>query len=431
MVLSLYSTCMRMASPLVSAYLRKRQRAGKESRSRFEERMGRTERPRPDGRLIWVHAASVGEAQSVLILIRSLLSRYDGLHILVTTGTRTSAKMMDNALPEGAFHQYFPVDQPEWVEAFLAHWAPDLIFWMESELWPNMLMAIQGRKIPAVLVNARLSPRSFGVWSLFKGTSRRILDSFALILCQTEQDAAYYRRLGGQNVLVTDNLKYSAAPLPCNDEDLQRLVGALRNRHCWVYASSHAGEEKLAARIHTHLQASTPDLLTIIVPRHPERREAIAQELGAFSLNITMRGADKTLPDEDTDIYVADTMGELGLFYRACPVAVIGRSFSDDGGGGHNPIEAAQLHCVVLHGPNVQNLQEIFDEMDAAGAARLCATPQELGSQLHALLHSAQEIEAQQQKAYDFARRKEKVLDTVLEAIAPFLDALEISRRAA
>lgn len=422
---------MRLASPLLSAFLRQRQKAGKESPSRFAERMGEAGRDRPDGKLIWVHAASVGEAQSALILIRSLLARYQDLHILVTTGTRTSAKMMENALPDRAFHQFYPVDQPEWVEAFLNHWAPDLILWMESELWPNMLTAIQARKIPSILINARLSPRSFGLWRLFKGTSREILNSFALILCQTEQDATFYRRLGAQNVQVSDNLKYSAAPLPCDDGDLQRLNAALRRRPCWVYASSHESEEKLAARIYTHLKASTPELLTIIVPRHPERREALAEELGAFSLNILFRGKDKALPGDDTDLYIADTMGELGLFYRACPVAVIGRSFSDDGGGGHNPIEAAQLHCAVLHGPHIQNLQEIFDEMNVAGAARLCTSPQDLGHQIHALLHSAEEIEARQQKAYDFARRKEKVLDTVLEALTPSLDALEIPRKAA
>ncbi|MCB1722046.1 MAG: 3-deoxy-D-manno-octulosonic acid transferase [Alphaproteobacteria bacterium] len=431
MVLSLYSFSMRAVKPLITAYLKRRQRAGKESSSRFDERLGVSQCPRPKGRLLWVHAASVGEVQSALILIHKLLALYEGVQVLVTTGTRSSAKMMETALPEGAFHQYYPVDHPEWVEAFLSHWSPDLILWMESELWPNMLLAIQAREIPAILINARLSPRSFRIWNLFKSASRKVLRSFTLILCQTDKDETFYRRLGAQNVEVSDNLKYSAAPLPCDEAALKTINGAFINRPCWVYASSHAGEEKMAVQIHARLKNSIPDLLTVIVPRHPERRTAIAQELDGLGLNIVFRGEDKILPGDDTDIYIADTMGELGLFYRACPVAVIGRSFSDDGGGGHNPIEAAQLHCAVMHGPHVQNLQEIFDEMDVAGAALRLDTSESLESHLHDLLTSAEKIEALQQKAYDFARRKEQVLETVLEALHPTLDTLEIGRKAA
>ena len=429
-MLPIYTYCMRAGEYFIRSTLLRRQKAGKESQERFDERLGIPGKTRPDGALIWVHAASVGEAQSALTLIKTLLHTHKGLNILVTTGTLTSAEMMEKNLPDGAFHQFYPVDHPDWVASFIDHWSPDLVLWMESELWPNMLMEIQKRDIPAILVNARLSSGSYKRWKLFGGSIQKLLGTFDAILCQTETDAQYFQKLGAQNVHVTDNLKYSAQPLSASDEDLKALSAVLGHRPCWVYASSHAGEEEMAARIHATLQSSLPELLTIIAPRHPERRDDIAEDLKGTSLNIVFRGENKTLPTEDTDIYITDTMGELGLFYRAAPVACIGRTFSNDGGGGHNPIEAAQLNCAILHGPKVQNLQEIFDEMNQDGAALQSVNEQKLADQIHHLLSDEKTCHEQQQKAYEFAKQKEQVIDTVMVHIAPRLETLETIRKA-
>lgn len=430
MMLKLYTFGMRNAENLLQTALLRRQHAGKESPERLEERKGIAGIARPAGGLIWLHAASVGEAQSALALLKTIRYRYPKSHVLVTTGTLTSAAMMEKNLPDGAFHQFYPVDHPDWVTRFLDHWHPDLILWMESELWPNMLLEIQQRAIPAVLINARLSPVSFRRWRLFKNSAAKILQSFTHILCQTQEDADYYAQLGAQNVTVTDNLKYSATALPASESDLHALSVAIHDRPCWVYASSHASEELIAARLHMMLKASVPDLLSVIVPRHPERREDIAASLSALPVNIQFRGEDKTLPQEESDLYIADTMGELGLFYRACPVAVIGRSLSDDGGGGHNPIEAAQLNCAVLHGPHVQNLQEIFDDMDESGAALRVSDEEELGQKLHDLLTNRPLRETQQQKARDFARSKEEVLERIMEALTLLLEDLALPKDA-
>ena len=430
MMLGIYKFGMRAGERVLRKTLLKRQRAGKESVERLDERQGIASLKRPQGSVIWIHAASVGEAQSALILVHTLLNAHKGVNILVTTGTLTSAKLMENNLPKGAFHQFYPVDNPNWVECFLDHWAPDFILWMESELWPNMLSSIRDREIPAILVNARMSPKSYKRWSFFKISANHLLRCFSHILCQTENDAAFYYKLGARNLVVTDNLKYSAAPLPAHEENLKTINAVLENRPRWVYASTHAGEELIAARIHAQLKTTIPELLTIIVPRHPNRRDDIARDLKNQALNVTFRGEDETMPQDSTDIYVADTMGELGLFYRACPITCIGRSLSDDGGGGHNPIEAAQLNCAVLHGPNIQNLQEIFDQMNGAGAALRVSNEAELADALHRLLSDEALCKKNQQTAFDFAKKKEKVLDTVLDILQPYLENLNVSREA-
>jgi 3-deoxy-D-manno-octulosonic-acid transferase len=422
--LSLYRYLTRKSSPLLNRLLNYRAQNGKENPERLQERRGIPSEPRPEGVLCWIHAASVGEAQSALILIHTLLRHRPDLKILITSGTLTSSRMLEKNLPERALHQFYPLDHPEWVCSFLDHWRPNCTLWMESELWPNMLSEISARKIPALLINARMSEASFKRWRLFKRTISRLLGVFSDILCQTERDALNFKKLGAHTVQVTDNLKYSAQPLSAEDADLKNMSGALGSRPCWVYASTHKGEELLAAQAHEILKNVLPDLLTIIVPRHPERGDMIVQDLASYSLKAQLRGAQKNLPAYDTDLYIVDTLGELGLFYRIAPIAVIGRSFSDDGGGGHNPIEAAQLGCAVLHGPHVQNLQEIFDEMDRAEASILIDQKEKLPQTLLRLLTQPQDLQIYQKTALEFARTKEHVIDRVSAVVFKMIDTL-------
>lgn len=432
-MLTLYKTFMRFGEPALNALLARRIRLGKENASRIGERRGYAGIARPVGPLCWVHAASVGEAQSALILIDRLLERHGNLHILMTTGTLSSANLMAKKLPPRAFHQFCPLDHPEWTARFLDHWKPDFALWIESELWPCMLSGLKEREIPAALVNARLSPASLRRWRLARTSAESILKAFRVILCQTEADAASFRLLGleAKEVYVTDNVKYSAAPLPASAEGLEALKSAIGRRPCWVYASTHKGEEALAARVHKALKSSLPGLLTVIIPRHPERREEIAATLSGSGLNVTFRGENHAPPLPSTDLYIADTFGELGLFYRAAPLACIGRSFSDDGGGGHNPIEAAQLGCAVLHGPNVQNLQEIFDQMDEAGAARRTGDEQALSREIENLFTNPENLLEFQATARNFAEKKERIIDTVLEHLSPLLDTVPALGKAA
>lgn len=425
----LYYILSKQSEALLDRVLLVRARRGKELHERLAEKKGLPSKPRPPGPLIWVHAASIGEAQSALIVIKKLLERYDSLHILVTSGTVTSARILENNLPPRAFHQFYPLDHPAWIVRFLDHWCPEYILWMESELWPNMLAGIKKQKIPCILINARLSPRSFMRWRVFKKTARNLLSSFTKILCQTEKDAQYYSRLGAENIVVTDNIKYSATPLGFEENDLKTLIATLQNRPRWVYASSHKGEEILAAQTHEILKSSIPDLLTIIVPRHPERANSIAKDLENFKLKIDLRGAEKKLPSAETDLYICNTLGELGLFYRLCPIALIGRSFSDDGGGGHNPIEAAQLGCAVMHGSNVQNLQDIFDQMNREQAAILLHNKEDIALNLKTLFDDPEMLQRYQNNALSFAKSKDDIIDTVMQHILMSFDALSTSEK--
>ncbi|HEY8189163.1 MAG TPA: 3-deoxy-D-manno-octulosonic acid transferase, partial [Micavibrio sp.] len=395
---------------------------------RLNERMGMPGLKRPAGHLIWFHAASVGEAQSTLILVNALLNCCPGLHVLVTTGTVASARLMSNRLPPRAIHQFYPLDHPGWVARFLHHWEPDMIIWMESELWPNMLGAIRARNIPSVLINAHMSRRSYRRWKKIKRAAADLLLTFDLCLAQTPEDAASFHKLGMLDIRVRDNLKYSADPLPCDPNDLNALRNAVGARPLWLYASTHDGEEDLARRIHQNLKQAFPSLLTIIAPRHPSRRDEIVNQLSGSGLSLALRGESKDLPGPGDDIYIADTMGELGLLYSLAPIACIGRSFSNDGGGGHNPIEAVQLGCGVLYGPHVQNQVQLFAEMTAAGAAICAQTPEDLSWTLQKLLSHPDELTALRDRGLAFAASKSDLLKIILKDLDPILADCNIKK---
>jgi 3-deoxy-D-manno-octulosonic-acid transferase len=424
-LLQLYETLMRAGTPALEGLLARRANMGKEDIGRIDERRGNASRPRPNGALAWVHAASVGEAQSTLILIDALSKAYPEINVLVTTGTVSSATLMVKRLPSFAFHQFVPIDHPVWTDRFLEHWKPDLVLWMESELWPNLLSGVKRRNIPAALINARLSDRSFNRWKLAKRFVGKILSSFTIIMTQTRRDENHYRALGAQNVVTTSNLKYSSAPLPFIAGALQDLKAQLGGRPVWVYASSHNGEEQISCRVHKRLKETLPNLLTIIVPRHIERRADIAKICEDARLSFTLRGENHTPPNAEDDIYIADTLGELGLFFTLAPIAIIGRSFSLDGGGGHNPIEAAQLNCAVLTGPNVQYQQQMFDDMFAEDAAIQVNSEEDLYETLRTLFTDQDALLTAQKNSAKFAEEKSHVIDVVLQNLAPCLTGLE------
>jgi 3-deoxy-D-manno-octulosonic-acid transferase len=414
-----YKKGMTLGEPAIRLLLNHRARIGKEDPARLKERFGISALPRPNAPLIWVHVASVGEAQSMLSLVDIILSQQPTAHVLITSITTTSARLLEQRLPDRAFHQYVPVDHPDWVRRFLDHWRPDLVLWAESELWPNTLTLLKKRNVPVALLNAHMSEKSFKNWSKAPRLAEDMLSAFMIILTQTAQDADYYTRLGARSLVITDNIKYSAAPLPYDQTDYDTLKSALGDRPVWLYASTHAGEEALACEVHKSLTARYPNLLTIIVPRHPARTSEIESVIGSHDLTYQTRGTSKALPTPADQIYIVDTLGELGLFYRASPLACIGRSFSDDGGGGHNPIEAAMLKCAILHGPNVQNLARIFAEMNKAGAAMLVSTREHLAGDVEHLLKTPERLKELQDSGYAFASRKAEIMATIIQELEP------------
>lgn len=381
--LRLYRAATRAAGPLARLTLTRRLRAGKEDPARIGERRGVAGRPRPEGTLIWIHGASVGESLSVLPLVSRLKHLRPDFSFLVTTGTVTSARLMAERLPEGAVHQYAPLDHPAYVDAFLDHWRPQAALFVESEFWPNLILAARRRVGMMALINGRVSPQSFEEWSRKPRTIRYVLSAFDLLLAQDHQNAERLRALSGADVATFGNLKNAAPPLPGAEAELEALRASVGGRPVWLAASTHPGEEEAVLAAHRTLSASFPRLLTLLAPRHPERGEEVA----ALAARADLKARRRALRQEiaaDTDIYVADTLGELGLFYRLSDVSFVGGSMTPK--GGHNPLEPARLGGAILHGPYIFNFAETYGEMRAAGGAALVRNDRELATAVRRLI---------------------------------------------
>jgi 3-deoxy-D-manno-octulosonic-acid transferase len=417
---ALYRGATAAAAPLIRLLLARRLRAGKEDPARCAERFGQATRARPPGPLVWVHAASVGESLSVLALIERLAAKRSDMALLITTGTVTSARLMEQRLPPRAVHQYVPVDRLSWVRRFLDHWRPGLALWVESEFWPNLLGELADRHIPLVLVNARVSARSYAGWRRLPGTIRQLLDHFDVCLAQSEADRDKLLALGARRVRLPGNLKFAAAPLPADETALATLRASLGTRRRWLAASTHPGEEAIIAEAHRRLRSRFPDLLTLIVPRHPARGPEIARALAESGLTVTLRSRGEA-PD-GAEIHVADTVGELGLFYRLAPIAFMGGSLVAH--GGQNLLEPAKLGCAVLHGPDMANFAAIVEEMLAEDATEIAGDAESIAAAVGRMLADDGLRARRAAAAAAIARRKDDILDAVMDELAPYLDAL-------
>jgi 3-deoxy-D-manno-octulosonic-acid transferase len=353
----LYGTTGTVAAPALRGMLARRAARGKEVPARLAERWGVASLPRPAGRLIWFHAASVGESLSILPVIAALQGQAE---VLLTTGTATSARLAAERLPAFARHQFVPLDTPSWTSRFLDHWRPDCAVFVESELWPTLLAGIDSRGIPRVLVNARMSARSAAGWRRMRWFHGILFTGFRYVHAQSAGDAAQLRGLGIDDALDWGNLKYAGPVLPADQSALQEFRAALPGP-CWLAASTHEGEEPMIIAAHRSLLREFPDLVTLIVPRHPERGGAVAALAADLPVGQLSRGA---LPVAG-GLFIADTLGELGLFYRLAPFAFIGNSLA--GSGGHNVIEPARLGRAVIVGPLTQNFAEPVARLRAAG----------------------------------------------------------------
>ncbi len=425
MTLAVYRVVATLSLPLIRLYLALRKARGKEDVKRFPERCGITSMARPGGPLVWLHAASVGESLSMLTLIERIRKDYPRLNVLVTTGTVTSAALLAERLPQGAFHQYVPVDRTSYVKRFLDHWKPDLILWSESEFWPNLVSLPAEMGVPMVLVNGRVSPSSFVGWQRFGGLIRTLLGGFDLCLGQTERDTERLAALGAKNTKCLGNIKFSANDLPVDEPELAALRLSIDGRRCWLASSTHAGEEDIVGRVHSAVKKGYPGLLTIIVPRHPGRGAEIAAGLKAAGLDVARRSAGDAIGDQ-TDIYIADTMGELGLFYRLVDIVFIGKSLVTL--GGQNPIEAARLDCAIVMGPHMTNFADICQSLKQVGGAVEVADEAELAVTVARLMESRKERTDMAAAASSFALRQSGVLDMVMAELNPFLDTCYAAR---
>lgn len=365
-----YRAATTALGPFAHAWLDARVRSGKEDPARLPERFGRYARERPAGTLIWLHAASVGESGVALQLIDALAARDASLGFLLSTGTRTSAELVARRAGASTVHVYAPLDRTGAVERFIKHWRPDVGVFVESELWPNLILAAEDAGVPLALVNARMSPASLARWRNWRSAGARLMRAFTFISAADARTSEALQQISGQDVAVLGNLKLAAPPPPADASAVAGLRGEIGARPVWLAASTHAGEDEIVMAAHKTLRKLEPDALLILVPRHPERGEAIAALAGGAPRRARWQ------PIGDAAIYVADTLGEMGLFYSVAPVALVAGSLLPHLKG-HNPIEPAKLGAAVLTGPFVESFEDLFAALTAAGGAR---TIQDAGS---------------------------------------------------
>jgi 3-deoxy-D-manno-octulosonic-acid transferase len=413
-----------MATPMARLVLASRLRRGKEHPQRLAERRGESAIPRPPGPLIWAHGASVGEMLAVIPLVEGLRAR--NFNVLVTSGTVTSARLAEERLPPGVVHQFIPLDAPRFTERFIAHWRPNLALLAESDLWPNLIMSCNAAGIPMILVNGRLSERSFTRWRYLPKTIGRLLGSFDLCLMQSDADAERYSDLGAPRVNMTGNLKLDVPAPPVDANKLATMRALLRQRPLIAAASTHPGEEAVIIDAHRRLRQSFPGLLTIIAPRHPERGPGVVEIATAAGLNAISRSRG-LLPDRGTDVYVADTMGELGLIYRLAPIVFMGGSLVRH--GGQNPIEAAKLGAAILHGPHVWNFADIYSMLDEANGAEEVLDVNKLVVRIGAWLTDAAARKQVADAGLATVDHLSGALKRTLAAIEPYLMQLDLERR--
>ncbi len=403
-----------LATPLAKAHLQKRIGTGKEDVSRLAERFGISTINRPAGKLVWLHGASVGESIALLAVVEKLRAEKNAPAILVTTGTVTSARIMQDRLPQGAIHQFVPLDRRKWIESFLKHWQPDGVIWSESEIWPGAFAGIKRRHIPAVMINARLSAGSVHGWRWFRPWIKDLLSIFTACFAQTEADRQNWESLDGCRAQLFGNLKFVVPELPFDVEQLALINGEIGNRPVWLFSQIHPGEDTIAAHVHLGLKQLIPDILTVVVPRHPNKGGAFADTIRFFGLAVSQRSKGESVAGE-TDIYMADTLGELGLFYRLCPIAAVANSFVPN--GGHNPIEPAKLKAAILYGPHMFNFTAICAAFEAAGAVVPVKGEQELTDKVAWLITHPHEAKVLGDKAYDVAMGEAGSLDKIWAAI--------------
>jgi 3-deoxy-D-manno-octulosonic-acid transferase len=383
----IYAALTAIAAPLIHSQSVKKMRQKGVADQRAEERLGKASVKRADGDLIWFHAVSVGELQSILSLLAILRQTRPEAILLITTTTTTSADLASKRLPYGCLHQFSPLDTPKAVNAFLNHWQPSLAVFVESELWPRQIVSLSKRDIPIALINARLSAKSLKNWNKFPKSAKMILSELDLVLSQTDATAKDLIYLGAQaeRVHTTGDMKKAAAPLPVDQVALSALQSQIADRFSWLAASTHNGEDGIIAEAHLAVLEASPQALLVLVPRHPERSDAIGKDLNDRGLTVARRSKGEAI-DPTTQVYLADTLGELGTFFSLCPIAFIGGSFTPV--GGHNPYEPAHFDCAILHGPLYANFQTAYADMHAQDACLEVASPEDLARKVIELIAS-------------------------------------------
>lgn len=418
-----YTLAGRALYPLIGPYLSYRAAKGKEDRTRRMERFGFASIERPAGPLIWFHAASVGETNAVIPLIREMRRR--DIWVLLTTGTITSAHLAETRLGGDVMHQYVPLDLKPAVCRFLDYWQPDVAIIAESEIWPVTILELGKRHIPQILVNARMSDKSFASWSRRPSIAEALFDNLALVIAQSEADAERFRDLGALPVMTSGNLKVDTDVPPHDPATLAAYRGQLGNRKTWAAISTFEGEEMAAATVHQALKERNGQL-TIIVPRHPERSDQLEAEFKEKGLVVARRTRGDALTP-DVDIFLGDTIGEMGLYLRLTEVAFVGRSMFAE--GGQNPLEPAVLGCAVLSGGHVQNFRDTYQRLARNGSARMVRDTEMLAKAVHYLLCNDSARQSMIEAGAETVREMRGALVATIKGLEPYINPLTVKAR--
>lgn len=384
--LQAYLVVARLLAPVWHKGLQRRLLRGKETPRSVRQKLGSEYADRPGGTLVWGHAVGVGESMALAGLFARLGEQRPDCSFLITTTARTSGDALrTTGLPARCQHQFAPVDTPEAVARFLDHWRPSLALWCEMDLWPALIAETDARAIPRVLVNARLSPESLARRRWGRWLYQALLPGFRDLFAQNEATADALLALGAprERITVSGTIKALVPPLGCDADDLQTWQQALTGRPVWLLASSHPGEEALALAAHARLREQRPDALLVIAPRAPARGLEVATLAATAGLqDVPLRSTGAHVATR-CPVYIADTIGEMGLWYRLAPVALVGGSFASV--GGHNPHEPLALGCAVLHGPNVWNFAESYERLDSLRQARRVGSEAEVAQEVAAV----------------------------------------------
>ena len=419
-----YSLAGQVLRPLIPSILDRRAQRGLEDKSRRDERLGIASSVRPDRSVIWVHAASVGETNAVLPLVGELTA--SGWYVVLTTITTTGAATAVRLQPADTLHQFAPVDIRSCVGRFLDHWRPSLALFAESEVWPVVADQLSRRDIPHIIVNAHMSERSFRRWRLLGTATRRVFGRVGLVLAQSDVDAARLERLGARRTIVVGNLKFDVPPPVADAEKLMAFEAAVGDRPFLLAASTHAGEEEIVAAAHVALARRHPRLTTAIVPRHPDRGPSIADAIAPLGVDVSRRAAGEE-PPRNGGIYIADTLGELGVFYRVADIAFVGGSLVPL--GGHNPVEPVVLGSAVIHGPHTQNFSAIYRALLSSKGSVSVATADHLVEAIAHLRGDPGALRRQTEAAERTLEGFTGALHRTLDALQPLLPRSAISSR--
>lgn len=422
MKLYLYRLLTFLLKPFVRPVLFIRRRKGLETtdKKRKRERFGYASVKRPEGRVFWFNAASVGESNSIIPLVNKILETYKDVSVLVTTTTVTAADNMAKKLDnKRAFHQFLPIDRRAYTDRFFDYWKPSVGFFVDSDFWPNLILSAKSKNIPLIVMNGRISDRSFAKYKKNLSFCNPLMSAFIYGFGKSEEDRKRLEVMGIKTTTCVGNLKYAVVPLSYNKDELAKLRNMIGDRPVFVVSSTHPGEEERLLSAFLTIKKRYPNMLMVIAPRHPARGEEIKSLIEVNRLKVAKRSAGEIIKP-NTDIYIADTMGELGLFYTLSNVVFVGGSFAPI--GGHNPMEPARLHCVVLSGKTVHNFKETYDILINENCVVMVADEVDLASKVKSFFEHPDIMKQYMNKAFDVAERESAVLDRVMDKLQPILD---------